>query len=446
MHLAQGDISLIQTDSVWIREFREKWPILVTAFLCMFFAFSAPGQFMPFLYSSVIEEFGWTREQATLLASAKYATGAVVAIIVGRFIDVIGVRIALIIMSTLGGIAMVMFLWVDGLPLYYFGGVLFGIAAVGTIVSIKVMISRAFHASQGTAMGFALLGAALGAAVVPIVIRLLIDAYGWRVATALMSSGIWLIALPILIFFYRGRSAEHEAQRVLDNEGDVTAKKAVAAADAAEGRKEVLALVRTVPFWLIFAAVFCAAFVDQAFIQHQVLYLQVDLGLDKTFVAGAVSMIGVIGIAARVGVGSLFDVMSTKGVSLSYLTLAAAALLALAAMNPMVLWVFVVFRAVAHAAVLLDTTVLAKHTFGIKNLGLLLGIFTAAVNLGFMAGPWVIARMYDATGSYTTPFIVCIGISLFAAAILLPLKPNYWLEMRARNKREAAATQAEAMT
>jgi MFS family permease len=424
---------------VWVREFREKWPILVTAFLCMFFAFSAPGQFMPFLYSSVIEEFGWTREQATLLASAKYATGAVVAIIVGRFIDVIGVRIALIIMSTLGGIAMILFLWVDGLPLYYFGGVLFGIAAVGTIVSIKVMISRAFHASQGTAMGFALLGAALGAAVVPIVIRILIDAYGWRIATALMSTGIWVVALPILIFFYRGRSAEHEAQRVLDGEGDVAAKKAAAAVEAALGRKEVLGLMRGVPFWLIFAAVFSAAFVDQAFIQHQVLFLEVDLGMEKTFVARAVAMIGLIGIVARVGVGSMFDVLSTRGVSLSYLALGAAAVIALTAMNPMFLWLFVLFRAIAHAAVLLDTTVLAKHTFGIRNLGLLLGIFTAAVNLGFMAGPWVVARMYDATGSYMMPFIVCIGISLFAAAVLLPLRPDYWLEMRERNRQADTA-------
>jgi predicted MFS family arabinose efflux permease len=194
---------------------------------------------------------------------------------------------------------------------------------------------------------------------------------------------------------------------------------------------------------LIFIAVFSAAFVDQAFIQHQVLYLEVDLGYDANFVAAAISMIGWLGIAARVGVGSIFDVFSTRGVSLCYLTLGAAALLAFAAINPMILWIFVLFRAIAHATVLLDTTVLAKHKFGLRNIGLLLGIFTAAVNLGFMAGPWVIARMYDASGSYTSSFILCFVISLFAAAILLPLRPDYWLEMRARN-RQAAADKATA--
>ena len=71
-------------DTVFIDEMRDNWPILATGFLCMLFAFSAPGFSMPFLFRSVIEEFGWTREQATLLASAKYATGAVVAIIIGR--------------------------------------------------------------------------------------------------------------------------------------------------------------------------------------------------------------------------------------------------------------------------------------------------------------------------------------------------------------------------
>lgn len=197
-------------------------------------------------------------------------------------------------------------------------------------------------------------------------------------------------------------------------------------------------------FWLIFFAVLSAALVDQAFIQHQVLYLQRDLKIDKLLVAEAVSLMGVIGIFARPAVGAFFDRLSNRGISLSYLTLAIAAGLALAALNPAMLMLFVVFRAVGHAAVLLDTTVLAKHTFGMQNLGALLGIFTAAVNLGFMIGPWMVARMYDSTGSYTLPFIVCIGIAIFAAAILLPLRPQYWVQMRERAKARAAANNAAA--
>ena len=76
------------TDTIFAAEFRRNWRILVVAFVCFLFAFSAPAFSLPFLFRSVMEEFGWTREQVTLLASAKYATGAVFSILVGRFIDI----------------------------------------------------------------------------------------------------------------------------------------------------------------------------------------------------------------------------------------------------------------------------------------------------------------------------------------------------------------------
>ena len=79
-------------DNRFSREFSENWRILTVALFCLLFAFRAPAFMMPFLYPEVIREFGWTREQAVVLASWKYITGSMVAIIAGRFIDVIGVR------------------------------------------------------------------------------------------------------------------------------------------------------------------------------------------------------------------------------------------------------------------------------------------------------------------------------------------------------------------
>ena len=32
------------------------------------------------------------------------------------------------------------------------------------------------------------------------------------------------------------------------------------------------------------------------------------------------------------------------------------------------------------------------------------------------------------------PFIICAGVAVFAAAILIPVKPVYWLELRERIK------------
>ena len=185
-------------------------------------------------------------------------------------------------------------------------------------------------------------------------------------------------------------------------------------------------------FWLIALAVMMAGFVDQAIMQHQVLYLTIDLEMKATFVAGIVSAIGLVGIAGRIVVGTVFDKASSKGVSLMYLVLAVACLFALGLLNPYVLAAFIVFRAVGHSAVLLDTTVLTKHRFGLANIGVLLGIYTAMVNIGFALGPWVVARMYEVNGSYTAAFVLCAVVGVAAAAILMPVRPRYWLDMQAR--------------
>jgi MFS family permease len=165
-------------------ELRQNWLVVFTAFICILFAFSGPAFSLPFIFRSVIEEFGWTREQVTLLASVKYATGAIVAITVGTIIDFTGVKRTLITVSICGGLALVSFLWTSNLFAYYAAGFFLGVAATGTIVAMKLLVSRTFHAAQGTAMGIALVGASAGAIIVPLIISGLIESFGWRIAIA----------------------------------------------------------------------------------------------------------------------------------------------------------------------------------------------------------------------------------------------------------------------
>jgi predicted MFS family arabinose efflux permease len=276
-------------------------------------------------------------------------------------------------------------------------------------------------------MGIAMLGAAVGSVIVPVVITFLIAKFGWRYAIAMMSLGVWLIALPMMVIYLTDKSFESN---------DPTEGKAQPVATMSWA--PVWALMHKGQFWLIALAVMLAAFVDQAFIQHQVLYLEVDLGMSAAVVAAGVSAMGIVGIIGRVLVGGVFDKLSSKGVALMYLVLSAACLLALGAFNPYIFAAFIVFRAVGHAAVLLDTTVLAKHTFGLANIGILLGVYTAVVNVGFALGPWFMGRMFEVTGSYDLPFIICCGVAIFAAAVLIPVKPLYWQDMQQRFKKGSA--------
>lgn len=422
---------MFRFDAEFRREFQSNWLILGIAFSCLLFGLSAPAFAMPFIFPEVIEEFGWTREEATLLATVKWVAGAVAAVLVGRFVDRIGVWVALVVTTLFGAAALLSFLWVDNLPTYYATGLLLGFAGPGAMVAVKVLVSRTFDASQGTAMGITLQGTNVGAVIIPLLITALITAFGWRQGMALLSVGILLIAIPLILLGY-----------FADTKGvgrRIAAMSSASPPPSGEGRRgegevgrTLLQLMRTRDFVLVALAVFIGGIVDGAFIQHQVLIFQ-DLDLSKEAIALGVSAIGVIGIVGRVLVGNILDGTSNKGLAVLYMTLAASAVLAFFLENPVVLVVFVGLRAIGHATALLDTTVMAKHVFGASaHLGVILGIFSASTGLGFALGPWVLGVIYDANGAYAAGFALLAVLPALAALMVWVVKPVFWLNLRKR--------------
>lgn len=409
-------MSPFRFDAAFRQEMRADWPVLLLAFCCLLFGFSAPTFALPFLFSEVIKEFGWTREQATLLASAKFIVGAVAALVAGRCLDVIGVKAALISTLGLGGLALISLFFVNDLTAYYLAGVLMGLAGPGAMVSVQILVSRTFHASQGTAIGTALLGTSVGSVIVPLIITGLISALGWRLAFPALSLGIWLVVMPMLIFFMpKARPVPNDLQALSDH-------KPASLIDA-------LRVMKTGQFWLLAGATFLTSTIDQGFIQHQVLILQ-DSNLSRDAAALAVSAIGLVGIVCRIMVGNILDSSSNKGLSLLYITLTLTALTAFYLVNPIILVAFVVFRAAGHAAVLVDTTVMNKHVFGMRNFGTMVGIFTAITSIGFAVGPWMMGRLYDMNGNYNVAFILFCIMPLAAAAMTWFLKPTFWRPLR----------------
>jgi len=99
--------------------------------------------------------------------------------------------------------------------------------------------------------------------------------------------------------------------------------------------------------------------------------------------------------------------------------------------NPFLLMSFVVLRAAGHAAILIDTNVMTKHTFGLQNFGTLVGVYTALVSLGFAIGPWAMGRLFEVYGNYHAAFVLFAvlpligaikGINLIVALIIAIIK------------------------
>ena len=103
------------------------------------------------------------------------------------------------------------------------------------------------------------------------------------------------------------------------------------------------------------------------------------------------------------------------------------------------LLIFQLARGFAHSGILLETPVLAKHTFGPNHLGKVIGFFSAITAVGLAFGPRTIGAMYDQYGNYNFAFIICIILLIVCAGILFFLKPTYWLKLQQEKKAAAEA-------
>lgn len=409
---------MFQFDQAFRDEFRANWRVLLIAIAALFFGFSAPAYALPFIYPEVIKEFGWTREQATLLASSKYLTGMVACLVFGRFLDIAGAWKALMTAIGAGALALLSFSFVTGLYSYYAVGMLLGIAGSGSMVSSFVLVARSFRASQGTATGMVLLGTSLGGVVMPIATQLLIDAFGWRMGMTALSAGIWLIAVPALIYGMLRVPVAEQASEASDESEAVSVTTYF-------GR-----LMKGSSFWLMAIAFFLVTIVDQALTQHQVLMFR-DAGLGSADGALAVSAIGFVAIFCRILAGNILDRSSNRGLAALYVLLTLCAVLSFALVNPLVLMAYVVVRAMGHSSVMVDGPVISRHVYGTQHLGLLTGLFTAMANMGSALGPWLMGRLYDASGSYRPALILFMILPALSALFIWFVQPRAWRAHRA---------------
>ncbi len=397
------------------------WWQVLTAFVCLVFAFGVPTVVLPLVYAPVIEEFGWSRAQVTLIATMKFGAGAVAGIPVGILIDRFGLRSVAVGLALINGLAMIAFLGVHSLWHFYAVGALTGVGAVGIMICAKVLVSRWFTERQGLAMGVALLGTSAAGSVTPFLANALMNRFGWRETLALLSLGVWFIVLPLV------------ARKIRDGprgEG-ASSEDSSRAASWRSARGEVAALITSRSLWRIGLAVACIGFVDQALIQHTALYVDKDLGLGRLAAASAVSLVFAASVPGKVGFGWVYDKLSIRGIQLCYVALAGSVMLAWIARDPTTLIVFALLRGLAHGGTIVDDPVLVKHTLGPRGLGGTISVVTTFGTAGFAVGPPVLGYLHDLQGSYGSGFLLLIVLATAAALVIGLVKPIHWQSRRA---------------
>jgi len=304
-------------------------------------------------------------------------------------------------------------------------GVFLGIGSLSLVITIKVLVSRWFQGSLGLALGLALMGTSIAGSTLTFVLEPLLDAYGWRVAVAILSAGIWFIALPIFMIIAR----EYPDDMGLKTEG-VSDKAKSAIKDLPAHFFDFVGTVKGTTFIAMSIGVFLIGFVDQGLLQHTVEFLDKDAGLGRDMARYGFSLLMTISLFGKIGFGWLFDRLAIKGVIICYLSIGLGVLLAFPVGGLETLIAFVIARGISHGGTIVDVPYLCRQAFGPAILARTIGTMTMILSAGFAIGPYVIGYIYDNTGSYDNALYLCFAMALMAALSLNWVKPEYrdWLK------------------
>jgi MFS family permease len=358
-------------------------------------------------------EFGWDRATMTGAAGLSTLFSAVCVPIVGIMIDRWGIkRVMLPILALYGLSIAALSLTPASVAVYTMLYVFMGIAGAGQgpLPYVK-SISAWFDARRGLALGIAMAGVGIGVFIVPQVVRVLIQDYGWRIAYMGLGALMFLVAFPSMALLVR-EPEEGFARRRL---------RLAQAVDVVLPGLSVREVLMGSRFWLLALSVLCVSTVVNGFGVH-IVPLLTDRGLSP---AVATSMLGVFGLGTlggRLLSGYLVDRFFAPYIAAVFFLLGAVGIgLITSGAGGAVPTFGIVLLGIAAGTEIDMLGYLSSRYFGLRHFGQLYGYIFAVFSAGAALGPYVLGVCFDRFHSYNDALFGYVGLLVLASGLIVSL-------------------------
>lgn len=353
--------------------------------------------------------FGWNREAISLGFGLAAITLGVISPLLGRWIDRFGPRRIILPCMTVYCCAMLsLALLRSHIWQFYLTCIVLGLVGNGAAhLAYSRSISTWFQRRLGTALAFVMVGAGLGAMILPVVAQAIITQAGWRAAYLSLGSLALLLGLPLSWRYIVDRGAVRRETSPVAHSGRTWQQG-----------------LRSFAFWIIVAILFVSSISMNGAITH-LSALLTDRGITPGDAALCASLLGGSSVLGRIGVGWLLDRFFGARVALVVNLVTAAGIFLLAHASS--------FSAGCLAATLIGigaggeaaiTPYLLTRYFGLRAFSTLYGLTWTFYAAAGAIGPVILGRAFDLTGSYTS-LLVALAAALALAALLNLLLPKY---------------------
>ena len=375
-----------------------------------------------------------TKDAVTgLAAGLSFLLAGIFSFAIGFFINRAGSKLFMIIGTLILGSGLVFYSFAAKPGDVYLSHSMLGMALglVGVMIQ-TVLVSNWFRRKRGTAMGIVLTGTSFGGVLIPLIATPLISSYGWRTALQLLSLLVWLVLLPGIIFFVKNKAQDLG----LNFDGDEVAAVTSAEPPPTSGMTFGEAL-RSPVFWalglcavLIFYPIFTIS-------QQFNLYLQNNVGVSKEAASFAQSMLFVTSVCGKFLFGWLCDRFPTRVVIMICCTVMfLATIMLLGFLTPSTIYLFLLPFGLGYGGTFVLVQLLTVESFGLRDIGKILGAITLIETFGGFTGSVVTGRLASMNnGDYTLAFY---GVTVAAGLALLSTFLIYFFS--SRSAKTAVAT------
>ena len=353
--------------------------------------------------------FGWGREVVSLGFGLAAITLGLVSPLLGRWLDRFGPRrIILPCMAVYICAIASLALLRPAIWQFYATCIVLGLVGNGAAhLAYSRSISTWFQRRLGTALAFVMVGAGLGAMILPVLAQAIITRSGWRAAYLALGALALLLGLPLSWRYVRDRGSARPNAAPVEHPGQPWQQG-----------------LRSYAFWIIVAVLFVSSISMNGAITH-LSALLTDRGITPANAAACAAVLGGSSLLGRIGVGWLLDRFFGARVAfvINLVTAAGIFLLARAASFPAGCFAAALIGVGAGGEAAITPYLLTRY-FGLRAFSTLYGLTWTFYAAAGAIGPVILGRAFDSTGSYSS-LLTLLAAALSLAAVMNLLLPKY---------------------
>jgi MFS family permease len=415
-------------------ELRQHWRVLLAATVGVAFGMPTLALFSIGIFAPVFaKEFNWPFAS---IMGGLFMSSILILLVgpaVGRIIDTKGPRaVSAWSLAGLGLSYMTFALGTGSIVQYYASWFIFSMFGMGaTAISFSHAINSRFSRQRGLALGIALSGSGIYAALIKVAGASLMAATDWRLTMAAIGLLPIVIGVPVALWG-------------LPRDGTTHAHGPVSEADVTSAGLNARAAFKNRAFWLIALAFAPIAIANGAPMPNMENILR-SLNLQPTQIVQLTSLIGISILVGRVGAGWLIDRIWAPAVAAVLLVLAASGCVLLSSGSTTYVHAALAVCFLCLAAGMefdLLAFLIAKY-IGVRSYGVVYGVLFGVFAIGAGSGPAILGRVFDVTGSYTSGLVAC-GAALAVSAVPLLLLGRYpkWSDLASNEATPASGSPA----